>query len=164
MARKPKFPEIYQPTVIQTTLNDWVEKATPKSERTKPGVPKKVWERALQRVSNSFETGDWSASMPLDLVATYALCHRFVYKVDASELTPSELHKAKLIANRFFVKEFERDLSQFVEYARWVFKREKMRETKRVGDELNGQRIGWRLFFSGSLLTDWRAAKMRNGK
>ena len=155
--RVPKYPHLVEPT--QSGLSDWTN-ATPEKKKRSNTVTPKTWEKAMFVVRTMFATGDWTRATPIHLVATFALLHRSTYGVLPGELDAVTLFRVRLHATKFFVQEFDSDWSKFVQYARWVWTREKQREEWRKRNN-NDYRLGPYQFFSKKILTDWIVSQGR---
>lgn len=121
-----------------------------------------VFNRARLEAKEMMRTREWKDATARHLVALYDLMHEKVYGVEALELGPSERHKAALIAGNMIKRYFDGDVVACVEFLRWVWTREIAREKWRRDNRVSGQRIGIRLMFSGSLVTDYRVDMARN--
>lgn len=136
--------------------------------KRKPGirpVSRREAERFATQVVNMVRTKDWRGVSAGHLVALYEHCHSEVYRVPPSELEDGkERAKATIGAARFANVEFKGDLLEVVRFSQWAWSRESYRERKRVETGSSGARLGWRLFFSRSLATDYRIDQARNGK
>lgn len=103
------------------------------------------------------EQGDWAGARPGHFVALYGACHEKIYGFIPSELeSGKEYALAILAASRMLRSEFEGKSEIMVEFMRWAWKREEGREKWRRDNGKSGQRLGWRLQFNGSLLSDYR--------
>lgn len=99
------------------------------------------------------------------LVCLYAWCHGEIYRVQPSELDDGkEFALASIHVRGFADKEFRGDLVEAVRFVQWTWKREEGREKWRLQNGKSGQRIGWRLQFSSSLVTDYRIDLARRAK
>jgi len=121
-----------------------------------------VFNRARVEAEEMMRSRDWKNATARHLVALYDLMHEKVYGVEAIELGPSERHKAALMAGNAIKRFFNGDVEACVEFLRWVWTREMGREKWRRENGQSGQRIGIRLMFSGSLVTDYRVDLARN--
>lgn len=102
---------------------------------------------------------DWGAARARHFVALYALLHRHVYGVEPGELTGRTWTAACLAASRLHGREFGGDGAKLVSFMAWAWKREK-RAAARGGEDR--RRLGWRLQFSSTLVTDWRVEMARS--
>jgi len=120
-----------------------------------------AWGKALSWAEEAMRTGDWGDAAPRHYVAAYALLHERTYGVAPAELTPTtRLHAAGMAAN-LLRREFDGEPGEMAAFLRWTWQREKERETWRRANGRDGGRIGYRLQFTGGLLTDYRVAKAR---
>jgi hypothetical protein len=126
-----------------------------RSERPKR-VSSGTWDKALDDGHAMLLSGEWDEARPIHFVAAYALLHKKVYAVECSELTPQARLYASGAAARMLRDEFGDERAEMAEFLRWTWKREKEREAWRRAKNRAGGRIGWRLQFGGSLLTDYR--------
>lgn len=110
------------------------------------------------------ESGDWSQATPSHIVALYKWCHKEIYGVDALEVKGQEFALATQVAKNFAIREFGNDYSELVAFIRWTWHREGEREAWRRNNSKEGKRIGWRLQFNASLLTDYRLHLARHAK
>ena len=112
--------------------------------------------RALAEVDAMLETGEWDGATARHLVALYERMHERCYGVAPEELGPSERYNATLLAGNMVKNKFEGDLVACVEFMLWAWAREIDSEKWRRANDRQGRRIGVRLMFSGSILTDYR--------
>ena len=133
-----------------------------KKEPEKGIVSNANWNRALDRVKRMLDGSLlWSEATALDFVALYAILHKSVYQVEAVELGPTERLHAAGAARRLMKKEFGDVSSLMMFYMRWAWTREEGREKWRRDNNRDGGRLGWKLMFNGSLLTDYRVSAKR---
>lgn len=97
---------------------------------------------------------DFSEAEPRHVVALYALLHRAVYGVEPAELRAAEWTLAVMAVRRLVDREFDGSVPKLVELLRWTWRREIRAHARANGSER--RRIGWRLQFSPSLVTDYR--------
>lgn len=122
-------------------------------------------EAAIKDADRRAATGDWETATGRSFVGLYALCHRIVYGV-----TPADLEEkgafglAAKIANTCLHTSFGDDRAAFVEFIKWTWEREKSRELWALQNGKQRSRIGVRLQFSGSLITDHRVDLERKRK
>jgi len=95
-------------------------------------------------------------------VALCAMLHGKVYGV-ADEVGPRERMDAAAAAARMLRSQFDGDADAMADFVRWAWLREKDREEWRRENGRPGGRLGWRLLFSGAILTDYRLDKARRG-
>lgn len=103
----------------------------------------------------------WDEFTPKNFVALYCLLHGNVYGVIPEEVRDS-FSLAVGAAMRQLKNEFSGDKLRMVEFMRWTWAREKKRNATRSED--NDFRIGWRLQFGRTLLSDYRVARARKGR
>jgi len=149
-------------TLAAEELSDWVGRRKPKGSS---GIAKSRWDRIRTEASRMMASGDWSDATASHLVALYASCHMRVYGIEATELEASAKERlaAAGVAARLLRAQFDDDAGEMADFIRWVWIRENGREKKRRAEGTSGGRIGWRLQFNGTLLTEWRLDKMRRG-
>jgi hypothetical protein len=99
------------------------------------------------------DSREWKAARPRHLVALYVRMHEHVYRTGPSELRGKTWTAACLMAARLLERELGGDVERMVDFIAWAWKREK-RAHARGGDDR--RRMGWRLQFSPSLVTDYR--------
>jgi hypothetical protein len=131
----------------------------------------KGYERAREEAAKRAKADDWREATPAQLVGLYALLHEQVYRVPPAELV--DAWKGAVSAARAMLeKEFEGSPVALVEFIRWTWKRERVREQRAIANGGDRSRLGWVLQFkSRALLTDYRvdlaraeeAAKPRRG-
>lgn len=130
-----------------------------------PDVSARARARLVHECARMRETRQWDAAQPGHLVALYCWCHEHVYGAPPGELQQgSTWWLAQQAARRQVQQEFREDVVAAVDFVRWVWQREKGREAKRRRDGTGGDfRIGWRLQFGPTLLTDYRVELARRG-
>lgn len=146
-------------------MEDFVKTKHPPSKTA--GGSKRARQNAIEQADEMRLSGEWPDDMrPKHLVALYAWCHEQVYGV-----WPSELNSAKpwlgacSAAKRLAVDEFDGDLTKVVGFLRWTWARERRFEDHRIAKfKGGGKRIGWRLQFSRTLVTDFRLYLRRRTK
>jgi len=150
------FPEKEPPSAEFLRL---VGKTKAKVDRRK-GRPKTVaaaiFNRALAEVDVMLRTGDYDGAGARHFVALYDRMHERCYGVAPAELGPAERYNASMQASAMLRKEFNGDVVSMAEYMLWAWQREIGAETWRRENSREGRRIGVRLMFSGTLLTDYR--------
>lgn len=128
----------------------------PKKRRT-PNTDKSKRERDAREVEERREANDWESARPGHMVALYAMCHEKIYGFIPNELDKGkEYALAVLSAARMLKGEFRGESKIMVEFIRWTWRREQSREKWRRERGQGGQRIGWRLQFNGSMVSDYR--------
>jgi hypothetical protein len=120
------------------------------------------FDRARHELDTMIETGDWSSARAGHLVALYDKMHLKCYGVPCSELGPAERFNAAMMAANLVKREFNGDFKKAVIFMQWVWTREISNEKwRRENGRTDARRIGARLMFTGSLLTDHRVALAR---
>lgn len=126
------------------------------------GVPPAQRAQARLEMEAMTKTGDWAAATGRHLVALWGLMHQRVYGVAAAELEDSvQYGLAAKAANALIKGHFGEDVSAAIEFMRWAWRREQSREKWRRENGKSGGRMGWRLQFAGSLVTDYRVDMRR---
>jgi len=127
-------------------------------------VTKTTIKRVSEEIHKFIEVGDWKPASPYHLIALVAFCHESVYGIADSELqNPQRFGLAGHVCKTFVEREFNNDITQAVVFIKWSWDRERKRESWRVQNGKAGFRLGWRLQFSDSLLTDYRLDQRRRG-
>lgn len=114
-------------------------------------------EIALRNARERARTGEWSGANGPILVGLYALLHEKVYGILPTELEEKqEFKRAAGNARRLLDSSFNGDGDAFVEFAKWVWKREegRIKWSKSVNRERN--RFAWRFAYCASAVTDYR--------
>jgi hypothetical protein len=144
-------------------LAAWAHKP-PKRERSKT-ISDSAFEKATLQMHSMAKSTDWSAATPRHILALYAWLHEKVYGVAPGELTSRERLIATGAASRMLDRDFDGDQGAMVAYVLWTWKRERATEKwRRENGRVEGRRIGWRLQFNGSLLTDYRIELARRAR
>lgn len=131
--------------------------ARPRSFRSSKGAI----ERAREQMHAMAESADWEQAGGAHLVALYEWLHEQVYGVATAELDARTWALAAQAAARMADQQFEGDYGRAVVFMRWVWKREIEREKWRRENGKSGSRIGWKLAFHGSLVTDYKVDRAR---
>ena len=145
-----------------TRVAAWV--GTKKEKKSKrPPTPSTInrWKHEAQE---RFTSGEWAGAKPVHIVAFYMALHLHVYQIEPEELKGSTYLFAASAAERQLRTDFKNNVEDFIEFMRWVWIREEEREKWRRENGRDGGRIGWKLMFSPTLLTDYRLYKARTGK
>jgi hypothetical protein len=121
-------------------------------------------EKAREQMRAMAESADWSAATGTHLVALYEWLHQEVYGVATAELDAKSWAYAAQMAGKMVVDCFGGDYGAAVVFLRWAWKREQRTEAWRRENNKPGRRIGWRLNFSGTLVTDYRLDCARQSK
>lgn len=108
---------------------------------------------ALEGALGMRQSEDWSAAAPKHLVALYAQLHTHVYGVEPMEVGDAREWGQACVAAARLLGMFD-DPRACVAFVAWTW----MREKAAIARQQNGsrRRIGWRLQFSSSLVTDYR--------
>ena len=102
-------------------------------------------------------SGDWDNARASHLVALYDRLHVRCYKVECAELGPSERYNAAMMAANMVKRHFGGEYVEAAAFMRWVWEKEiKDEKWRRDHERFNARRIGYRLMFSGSMITDYR--------
>ena len=118
-----------------------------------------VFDRARVEVEEMMRSGEWAGVGARHLVALYAVMHERVYGVEAIELGPTERYNASMMAAGLVKRAFAGSYVDAVAYMRWAWEREEGRlDWLRSKNRELGRRIGTKLMFGGSLVTDYRVA------
>lgn len=136
------------------TIGDWA----PPKERTKakPDVPKKKRQQYAEEAERMRQDADWSQAENGHLVALYIACHEHCYGVRPTELdSGKEFAQARFAVDRLAKKEFRGSRQELVAFMRWAWAREEGREKWRRREGREGGRLGWRIQFSSSLISDF---------
>lgn len=147
---------------MRTLLDEVAAKKERRKSRPKT-IAASVFSRSLSEVDEMNRTGDWSDATAGHLVALYDRMHTKCYGVDCAELGPSERYNVAMFAGTFVKREFDGDYTRAVEFMNWAWTREIANEKwRRENGRTNARRIGARLMFGGSLLSDYRVALARS--
>lgn len=122
-------------------------------------------EAAISDAERRAASGEWEQATGRSFVGLYALCHRLVYGVLPEELAEKgALGLAAKMATTCLHVSFGDDRAAFVEFIKWTWEREKGREMWALQNGKTRSRLGVRLQFSGSLITDHRVDLQRRQK
>lgn len=106
-------------------------------------------------------TQQWRNARAAHFVALYAACHEQVYGFAPAELDAGkEYAQAQLAASRL-IAQFGNDREEVLAFMHWTWRREESREKWRREQGTGGQRLGWRLQFHASLVSDYRVDVVR---
>lgn len=143
----------------QMSLADFVAPDAPKKKPS--AMSKQRFEELLVKTNEMKEAQQWEVFEPKHFVALYCLLHHHVYGV-----MPNEVRQHYAMASRkagdMLEQEFGGERKRMVDFMRWVWSREINRNKKR--DQDNDFRIGWRLQFAPTYVSDYRVARARKGK
>lgn len=118
----------------------------------------------MKAAAERIESGSWEGACPAELLGLYAQLHQSVYDVPPVDLD-KEWVPALSAAKSLMQREFANDPEQVVEFLRWVWRRERAREKRRIAEQKAGWRIGWKFQFrSRDLLTEYRVELARAKK
>lgn len=121
------------------------------------GIAKAAMKKAAEHVQQRMLHNFWSDTPPAEFVALYAQMHNRVYGVYPLELDSINCGLAAKAARKMLVDDFDNDPFAMVQFIMWTWAREDQREKqRRTRGEDSNFRIGWRLAFGASFLTDWR--------
>jgi len=139
------------------TLSELVDaKVAAKKRRGPPKLSGERVETARAEVATYAASGEWDAATPLHLVLFYESRHAEVYGTPPLELDAKARFLAVGAAKSVVEKYFDGDVARAAHFVFWVWQREQERETWRRANGRDGGRIGWRLQFSASLVSDYR--------
>lgn len=180
MSAAPKHPSLFPPAeeasgdrevspaeslarMVADTRHRGYQSRSPRREGP-PRRSKDQIARARAQMEAMAQSGDWGDASGTHLVALYAWLHAQVYGVENAELDGKQWGLAALAAGRMVSNHFAGDWGAAVVFMRWAWKREQGRETWRRENGKPGGRIGWRLQFGGSLVTDYRVDAARRSR
>jgi hypothetical protein len=137
-------------------------RAPPRHPKREPRTTAAAVAQARLEVEQMGASGDWQRADALHLVLLYAELHRQVYGADALEVVAAKaLALAAKAARNLVESYFEGDYGAAVSFMRWAWRRELEREEWRRANNREGGRLGWRLQFSPSLVSDYRVSGQR---
>lgn len=117
--------------------------------------------RQLRETKTMMKTNEWSGAKASHLVAMYVILHKMVYGVEP-EIKGDELKQAKMTAGSFLKTKCSGDFIEAVGYMKWVWARERDRETWRREQHIDGKVLGWRLILKHSgIWTEYRVGQER---
>jgi hypothetical protein len=145
---------------FQALITEVSAKQARRSKRSKT-IGASVFNRARLEVQEMIESGDWAQCGARHLVALYDLMHLKCYGVEAVELGSTERYNAAMMAANLVKRMFGGDYVSAVEYMRFVWTKEISTEKWRRENGREGRRIGTRLMFGGTLVTDYRLSLAR---
>lgn len=135
-----------------------------KKRKSSPSVDKKRRDKYMAEMNAMREEGEWENFRAGHLVALFAACHQHLYGVMPSEAESSkDFALAMFAANRMLKADFQGDSTKMVEFIRWSWNRESGREKWRRNNSNGGGRLGWRMQFSSSLMSDYKVDAVRKG-
>lgn len=158
---RPPAPRAKLGASREMSLDEFVAGAPKKRAQKKgPKACAAQHEAARKEAERYAEARAWSTAAGRQFVGLYSLLHERVYGVRPDELDSPAFFAAVAAAERAI-----RTLGipdKVFEFVRWTWRREEAREQKRR-DQSDGNafRIGWRLQFSPSMVTDFRVAQER---
>lgn len=160
----PKFGKKEAPSAEMRALLDEAEKKNERRRARPKTIAASQFGRARVEVETMIDTDNWDGVTSRHLVALYDVMHTEVYGVEPGELGPAERYNASMMAANLTKREFGGDFKKTIEFMRWAWAREAEAERwRRQNNRTNGRRIGARLMFSGSLVTDYRVFLARTG-
>lgn len=150
-------------------IGAFVQKATPPEvqkgrSRVRRGGKRKLTplEVAVDDASRRSTSGVWEDAKGATLVGLYAFAHKLTYGVLPDELQDARLFTvASKLAARMVHVHFGDDWSRSVDFIRWTWEREKGRDAWARAQGVDRNRMSWKLQFSASFVTDYRAAPTR---
>lgn len=113
-------------------------------------------DRAKEETARFLDAGDWSQARGTHLVALYAWLHEKVYGVETAELDGKSWAAAASMAQRMVDSYFDRSFEKAVAFMHWTWRREQERDKWARANGRSRGRVGWRLQFSGTIVTDYR--------
>lgn len=120
-------------------------------------------ERVMTDARARAKSGDWDGARAPTFVGLYAVCHEMVYQVPPGELDVTmEFRGAARAALGLLNDVFQGDGAQFAHFVKWSWTREKNRATWAASKNFDRKRMGWRMQFSASLVTDYRIEAKRH--
>ncbi len=144
------------------SLEAWAEKGKHRIDKPRrKTLPASRFDKAMREAEEMAKSGDWSECAARHLIALYAILHKRIYGIDV-EMTSEERYQATLIGGAFVKHHFGGEYEEGAEYMRWLWQREAATEKwRRENRKPDGRRLGYKLVFSTSLLTDYRLAMAR---
>ncbi len=122
-----------------------------------------VFNRSRQEVQEMMDSGDWEKCGATHLIALYDLMHLKCYGAEALELGPTERYNGVMMAAALVKRAFVGDYVEAAEYMNWAWTREiESEKWRRDNNRLNARRIGVRLMFGGTLVSDYRVSLARS--
>ena len=110
-------------------------------------------EQAVLDARARAQSGDWTAAGAKAIVGLYAWCHKATYGEEPLELRDDgPFSGAARTVSKMLGEHFADDVEAMAAFVKWTW----MREQARRGAGRGTSRIGWRLQFSGAMLTDYR--------
>lgn len=171
-----KVPPVEQPITLASAPPDLLASflGKPKKPRANnPGSRRKQYIEEMERRIDSQKRAAtdkereavWADITAGQLVALYWVCHARLYGVVPSELdTASGWSQAMKAAGNMVKRQFDGDVQVAVRFMRWCWHREREREEWRRVNKVSGKRLIWQQqFLWPSLISDWRAEKIRRG-
>lgn len=120
------------------------------------------FERSCVEVRSMIDSDRWDGVGATHLVALYGIMHAEVYGVECIELGPQERYNATMMAANMVKRIFDGSYIEAVNFMRWAWEREANTEKwRRENGRTAARRIGARLMFSGSMVTDYLLEKRR---
>jgi hypothetical protein len=133
---------------------------SPANRKPKP-LARRDFVQLLHVTNDMKERQAWAEFKPRNLVALYCLLHGHVYGVTPEEVR-DHFAQATRTAKAMLEHEFDGDAGRMIEFMRWVWSREMNKlKTRDVSSDF---RIGWRLQFARTMMSDYRVARARKGR
>lgn len=160
VSEQPPSPQAKRLEAARESMARFVASAPPPRRESKSGVS-----RIREEMREMNKAGDWERASGGHFVALYEALHLTVYGVEASELgAVKEWQQASAAAGRMLAAQFGDDPVRMLAFVRWTWKREQKTEAWRRENGRSGRRVGWRLQFGNSLVTDYRLDEARTAK
>lgn len=162
-ASAKKVPENPKSAPKLSGLGAWASKGKAKAPpKKRTGVSKASFDRAMTDVSDLMASGDWSKAKPIHVFALYCHLHEHVYGVPPGETGSADRTRACFQVANLIRSQFDGKISEMVDFVRWAWQREESRESwRRENGRLSGFRLGSRLLFSGTMVSDYRVQMKR---
>lgn len=145
--------------------DDWAPPATEKKRRAAPTTTKQAREKFCTEAEQFRKDGAWEKFTPGHFVALYGICHERVYGCWPAELTQGAVFSlAKFAAVRILKHEFDDNVGAMRAFITWTWMREQRNEQWRRDNQKEGRRIGWKLQFSPTLVSDFRVDLSRKAR
>lgn len=146
---------------MQKLLADQDAKAARRKSCSKT-VAASSFARTLAEVDEMLRSGKWDGAGPRHLVGLYERMFAKCYGI-APELSPSERHRALLLAGNLVKRTFGGDVDAAIDHLNWVWTREISREKWRKANGSDAPPLGAPLVLGGRLVRDQRVSVARGG-
>lgn len=153
--RKKAEPQAQLPLVVDGTR----DRAT---RRRAPWVAEFNVVKLQAELEAMIKANEFAAAKPLHFVLLYKKMHLECYGVEAIDCGREDMLPAAQKAGSILERHFDGSGEAMADFVAWTWVREKKREEWRRSNGRSGQRIGWRLQFNASLLTDYKVDLARN--